>query len=205
MMDRKLLNSFCATCDLRPVLREPWCDLSWIYATDGRVMVRVAFDPALTLDVAVKYPPEVPLMNGRFDWDHDQVPADGWIEIPELPPVQMEDCVWCGGEGADLTCGLCGGYEDSCEACGGTGKLKKDPSMPACEECDGSGKHDAAQWDQVPIGESKFATGYLRKLKTLPQVMIEAKPLDPGDPHHLPPMRVKFEGGLGYLMPVKRD
>jgi hypothetical protein len=84
-------------------------------------------------------------------------------------------------------------HKETCEACGNGTESKE-----YCDECDGEGEFDLPE--SVPVGNKLLANIYLLLIKTLPNPMLA--------PNATGPLEVcpfKFDGGVGLLMPIKKD
>lgn len=81
----------------------------------------------------------------------------------------------------------------NCGACGGTGKVSD------CPECDGLKKRHL-HFESITYHDYRISLTLLGKLKTLPNVKLGFVPM-PEDTT-CPPIRFKFDGGCGLLMPM---
>lgn len=106
-MDDETLRMFCANdSDPRELLRAPWKDAGWIYATNGHWIVRVADDGRSVPERTAKHPKI-----------GTKVTFDGTAEcdfktLPEI--AQPAKCPLCDGSGRD--------EDDACWDCDGGGE-----------------------------------------------------------------------------------
>lgn len=150
-----------------------------VYATDGRIMVRL-FPGDMIEDIYLVQ--DRPRIEGNgFAFDHDSVPADGWIPVPEVKTADY--CLSCGGAGS---------AKRRCENCG-----EEHDCIP-CEKCKGSGLiYDPMV---VAIGGARFTAHYLRLIREeLPGAVIEK------DGPKSDMNRFRCGDVLGYLMPVRGE
>ena len=78
-----------------------------------------------------------------------------------------------------------------CESCGGGEENKK-----GCDECDGKGFTNKTTFYR--LGNRCYQPFYLHKIATLPDVVIA-----PDYGMYPQPLRFKFTGGVGLLMPMR--
>lgn len=146
-MDREELQGFCADANTEPYrdyIHTPFSRGDFTYATDGRIMVRVARVAAITRDAKEIKTLEKPL-EGADAITYRRLPA------ADLPGAQKESCTKCDGRGKEHDCPDC---ECICEACNGSGLLWEKAS--------------------VSIGGVPFALKYVNRMLTLPEVEIAA-------------------------------
>lgn len=199
----------------RPHLAEPFNRGEHTYATNGRILVRVAKLPEAV---------EVPAAPGLQQLDSlmpDMTELGEFIELPAIPPEESEPCSDCAARGyvlKDIQCPVCGGNgwftcvvckSDShrCERCNGD-RCVPGPDEPSnresCKPCSGVGRH--IKQTTLPVGTQMFDGRYLRLLATLPNVRLanstqEDKHIKGGDPTGA--AKFTFDGGDGLLMPMR--
>lgn len=194
------LTPFCGVDDPRKYLNAPFSLDGNLLASDGRVLV--SLDGAGGSDV-----PEIKaeLLEGMRGFLTNARRAS--------PDVPVESITWgdrkcesCSGSGkcSKIECPDCDGdgvfehgYHDyDCKNCDGEGVITG-PSKDghACEVCDGTGEH---RYNASSIGEGNFsvAASLIRKLQTLPNCRITAKPEGFQFPFH-------FDGGVGVVMALR--
>ena len=125
--------------------------------------------------------PDVPDVDGYPNCEQalGRFTADGsWQKLPaEIPPEKTEQCSLCYGSD-----------EHDCSQC---------KSAHTCNRCDGVGNY--VVFTYTSIGARKLNDLYLRKMQLLPSVEINAS----GD--EMSPMSFRFDGGIGLLMPCRKD
>lgn len=208
------LLKFCSNSEpaRRAPIDNPYVNHGRIVATDARILVainpsRAAFDVSALLESGPDLKPE------NFPFDHDSVPDESWLEVPEVE-VPYKQCPTCSGSGKTRTCKKCDGEGEircSCLECGhehwrDCPDCKGDGKIPGgeeknCHACKGKGRivdHENVPMRVGPIFLSKV---YLDKIRRhLPNPKIEIlKTADDSNP-----VRFKFDGGLGYLMQIRR-
>lgn len=172
------LAPFCSADETRAVIMSPFRIGEWTYATDGRVLLRVpASDyPAEEKEKA----PKVNKTDFGLCWNHDELSNEFW---QPLPPVEI------------LT------EEVRCEQCGGTG-LDECPHCyheSDCLECHSKGMITRQTPNDVMVGQFRFASHYILKIRELTNIQIWLNPS--ADCHKVASLR--FDGGCGYLMPMR--
>lgn len=200
-------------CDREPAgrydLSKPFARGEFVYATDGRICVRVP-DTEYEVDPEPRKTPDV---TGLKFID---APDAEWKEFQQ--PFVIEDN---SGRWSDDPCPFCRERWVKCDQCNGegwiAGKRKKAIECPKCEgegDClDGDGKcencdstRDAAS--TVKIDDTKFDVYFLWKIVALPNVkyaFIESSAIEtcPKTKELYMPLSFRFDGGCGLLMPKK--
>jgi len=201
------LADFCADCvyhrgSKKLDFRAPFLQSGWTYATDGSVAIRISADQEQG-QRAIAHLPEVgalpywQLESGRWrNW-----PPRRWIEHPRCDwcPIcegtgylrPRKDCPRCNGWGG---CGWEGGAELPCEICRGSGYAGH-----KCPYCDGSG-HAAGRPTVQQVGPAAISGRYDLILRKLPD--LRWQPASGAGPAELLPLRFRFSGGDGLLMPL---
>jgi len=202
-MDLQLL---CSNEPGRESISRPWSAGDWTFATDGRILVRV---PRINTEDKYK-----PLKLEAFKFGHDAVPEEAWVDGVVVDEVDMVDCKRCNGKGGwynctecdgegkvESTCDACGhSHSSSCGNCGGEGIVNTDEGgkFHECHKCHGQ-KRVADPQSFVEMVGMKFATHLLFNLynavgayKVAVSDDVEGAGL------------VKFEGGTGYVMSLRR-
>ena len=132
-----------------------------------------------------------------------------YFPITKISPTKYAQCCKCEGTGIITKCPECNGtgevdlesdynsYSCECESCDGTGNIggSKDKEKK-CDKCNGTGKIEN-KFDNHSLASGRYyQNNYLHWLKELPECLLaEAKDLDPA--------HFKFNGGDGFIMPVK--
>lgn len=203
-MNRETLMHFCAT-DERPVLEQPWTRDGYTYATNGRILLRV---PAVE---GIEYNPAAPNIGPpTFMWEHETTP-DEWQDAPEVKP-QSTPCEKCGGKGRVKVCPKCKNlrtvfcvcsecyneHETPCPVCtaGDTIQAWLTPEN-VCMICQGTGSIDK-------ITSFKLKNGALASDKYLGMLSAHLQNVQlAGGSDPMAALLVRFDGGLGYLMPLR--
>lgn len=173
------LTPYCSTDDTRMNLHLPWRVGGFVYATDGRIIVRVSAD--LYPHVAER--PEAPKKptedKSMFPWDHHHLDVSLW----RTPPKDMLLC-----------------NHPVCAECKGTGVHK-------CHQCDNEHECGACHaWGRlgtighIDIGPVRLSSLYSYLLCLLPEVELWIDPRNDS----IDSVPFRFEGGLGYVMPVRK-
>lgn len=187
------LKRFCSTDEDRHSLQQPFSQEEFSYATDGRVIVRMA---------RLRDVPEVvdaPIAQNLWkNLGVNIAELKGWMEIPALPEIQYNLCEACFGSGMMRVCAKCEYCPDDadyqkCPDCGAVSFEK----IPCSHECS-NGRHQVAAG--INIGNTRLNVIYLHKLNMLKGVMI--CPYMPSNADAVP---FRFEGGDGLLMPMKME
>jgi hypothetical protein len=205
------LQQFCEVVGSRYKIDAPFFQNGLTYATDARIAVRTSTVEAAPVGEAVRLP-DMPQVFGTFT-----AASEMWRPLPRRNFVMPKEtrfaqgCPMCGGQGrignGIIECATCqgigedlGAYEDICEpnkkpclSCNGCGRTGGE----ACDYCDGQGS--TRRPTLQPIGRALFAGSYFRKIQTLGDVeFIECAPRA----SVLMPIKFRFAGGDGLLMPV---
>lgn len=204
------LTLFCGNKDDNRI-GEPWSDGNFTFATDGKILVRVA----RRADVGERL--DAPAVMGTHVGDAFDKDPGAWHPLPALT-VDPAACPCCRGVGKAYTCPECDGEGavapstdfnvyvwQECKTCKGVGQIPKkiwlrmhrsESDIDAeCEKCDGAGK----VWDDqaVEVGGALFADRYLSWIAALPNAEIGVfGPLDVA--------RFRFDGGDGVVMPRRK-
>lgn len=204
----KTLHPFCSADEEWIGMARPFCQGWFTYATDGRVLVRVDGEVE-----GVGDPEGSPKVeNITKGWrafaglpDEVEFPP-GWDE----KPVVVVGCRECSEQGGFVDCPECGGSGE-CERCGhecsGCDGKRVVPGSPGddgytvCGVCGGTGLREAmfpVVLRIAPDFHQMFDRAYLRKIAALPGVVFRGDRAEYGVP-----LRFKFDGGEGCLMPVR--
>jgi hypothetical protein len=169
-------------------IAEPFRQGDHVYATNGRIAVRIPLAAAPGAEIAPES--DKPKMSAIFN---DQGP---WQDEPlRLPKVKVQDCPRCKGSRIQPagTCPECdGGGEDEsaalcecphctgshdCEMCGGKGSIPEGP----CMDCDGTGVAGVGNEGRFVVpGVHKVSHRYLalltkHKAKLFAPVKVKSK------------------------------
>lgn len=155
---------------------KPFSRGKWTYATDGRICIRV---PRLTDIPENKKAPNCEQIFKKAD---ENSPYE-WVAVPEMT---VETVI--------------------CFDCKGSGKWRDiDDTNHPCEECDGEGKVQEIKAVKIPLGDLTIALSnvyldLIRKELSNPQIGLikEAE-----ESHPSMPVKIRFDGGEGLLMPIK--
>lgn len=137
MNTEKLMRMICAGANVKK-FTVPFVVGGFRYATDGKILVRIA-----TTDADTPEPPCNP--TGVCDHLPEVVRM---IDMPIIPPAEMEKCRECKGTGHFKICDKCDGTGEhecdcgdfhDCGYCNGTGR-EFGANGEKCENCDGSGE-----------------------------------------------------------------
>lgn len=194
------LKKFCDP--ERPALVRPFTHGEFTYATNGRVLVRVAKcdnEPNL---------PGVPTMESAESVLYVVGIVTEWQPLSvEIPPMRYNDCPDCKGFGKFDKCHDCSGegvieccscgHEKNCRSCKGEGVFPSSNGKTACKDCDGKGKVEDPP--SVQLGYDHVCSKYLALIAELPNVVIA-----PNVHGHIRQIPFKFNGGIGAIMPRTR-
>lgn len=146
------LSDFVSCDETRPSILKPWKHGKHVYATDGRVMVRISADlfPEVTTE------PNVP-QAATDSLFAASLPDEHWISpTPEMRAVTRVKCDKC-----------IDGFKE-CTECGHHGE---------CDYCDGAGF--SVPHTPLKIGNTYLNQFYIAKLCRLPGVMLHLPPEAP--------------------------
>ena len=205
------ITQFCNINDAREFIRTPFSDEQYTYATDGHIIIRVARIPEIVNPGGTILP-----QWKSMPWDHETL--SDWHPIPnEIPDGKRVECKSCEGTGKVITCPDCDGdgeveytYDSTsgktydadieCPVCEGRGKMNGNGEH--CEDCNGQGHRIEPVAVKVESIGLYVSNHLLQRVKDLPGIMIAIKgPITPLDP--LPPIRFRFDGGDGIIMPMR--
>lgn len=184
MPDRIDLQPFCALPNsIREYLEHPFRYGDWTYATNGYILVRV---PAVEGDAPIAADGVVKMSQGHLE-NILAAPLCDATFAPlrvNLPPIEMRECMTCGGSGI----------------------WKDDPApgmFTKCDDCDGSGKVEKET--SVSIAGVFFSAKYIAQIAALPEAELPTNPIHPRDRWDVTPCPFRFSGGIGALMPMVRE
>ncbi len=144
------LQPFCSTDENRPSLALPFFCNGWIYATDGRVIVRVPCDDDRFGGGELSSRTDTPDAAALFRWTKGPAAVGLPSGLPSPSEVPCPDCEGCGGKECDM------GHTHECPKCGGDGVVTVDPA--------------------VEIGGMFFGCRRLRLIAALPGVQLWPTP-----------------------------
>lgn len=176
------LQPYCKDEPRRYAINRPWRQGEYVYATDGRILVRVQHQLCECGGPDGKVPDCEQVINPMAkvrDW-----------EFPP-PGVHCEECSGIGRRTA--ICSTCRGtgwyiiagqmepcfHEDDCEAV----------QIFACDNC------------RIEFEAARFAQWYMNLVRRLPNVRVGV--IDKKDERA--PLYFRFDGGVGVLMGIKPD
>lgn len=173
------LLDFVSHDETRPAILKPWRYGDYVYATDGRIMVRASCElfPSVTMNADTPKA-DAEKLQTQADKLLVEPPADEhWMppteEMRAMKPVQCDQCV--------------DGLRE-CESCGHSAE---------CDYCDGSGKR--VPHTKIRAGSVILNGFYLEKLCRLPGVMLHIPP----NRQALDAVPFRFNHGIGVLMPMR--
>lgn len=196
------LTAFAARPDQdtgRYDLLTPWREGEWLYATDGRIAVRVLAPPDAPEPDSGRRVPSIAYLFGPPDWPDGQafVPPGTTMEWPE----KTEECDTCRGTGRGGTCHECDGsgrvtcsaceQEHDCPDCDGTGK-RGDATAP-CSDCAGTGR-EVVRPALYRMNGAIIQSRYADMIRALPGVGVCPCPQDSCR------LNFVFDGGHGAVM-----
>lgn len=199
-MNTKLnLMPFCSTDTNRKNIQKPWSLNGFTYATDGKILVQIEGSHADPNEGAPKLS-----LDGGFRFNHSEM--QDWIELPAvIDPPKTSDCTTCKGTGSASECKECQGdgnvecdygHDHECPKCDGIGSTPSKDGK-TCSDCN-SGKVEL--FTSMQVGGQFINVRYLATLKGLDGVKINTTRR--GSSHMIP---FKFNGGLGYVMPCRKQ
>lgn len=169
------LTQFCSTDETRAVLMKPNTRAGFHFATDGRIIVRIQSQGTDTFGNDAKYPDAISV----FPWNHADLPSDSWRPLTqEMRCVSPIDCETCFGSGR-AECNY--GHEHECPDCEGKGHYV--PTTP------------------MTVYGVLFSRFYVHKMCQLPNCEMWI----PKGMSDEKPVPIRFDGGLGYLMQMRRN
>lgn len=173
------LSPFCDPHGERYSLKKPFLSGGdFVYATDGRILVRT------TLDVCPADLPTGKVPNNPHEIVEPIEKVRDWEPLPAIV-----DCEKCGGVGLAL---------HVCDICKGIGSLVVDDNfIRVCGECVGVATYTYPCGCEVRFGQSNYAQWYMNLIRELPEVRIGNVASGPERPLYF-----KFDGGVGCLMPL---
>lgn len=170
------LKQFCGDDDFRPYIRAPFRYKGHVYATDGRVLIRVADNQSYQSSDKVAVEKVLDL-----DAPREFLRAPATKQFPKKRPVEKVRCPDCDGRGTDHDCERC---ECTCYSCKGSGSIEEKPEVSTI------------------FGGQIFDLEYVRLLYTLPDLEIAP---NPADAPMFTPLFFRFTGGVGALMPMREQ
>lgn len=157
----------------RPGLEQPFTRGEWTDASDGKIMVRVPRRDDVAENAAA---PDAPAVFSKYA---TLKPKPHYTSAPnfDLPEVleEIAQCYKCRGKGTAHECPAC---QCVCLTCHGTGEITE-PAAP------------------IKVGRLFFAPIYLSLLQPLPNLELDRPPRGRN------PLRFRFAGGEGLLMPCR--
>ena len=182
------LNKFCAPTNLhwKYDIASPFTQADWTYATDLRICVRVRPASADVIGEESRRPAAASLM-----WDHDS--RRGWAPLGKPEALTAEGfCPTCDVTGwmDPVDCTKCDG--EGCRQCKNSGS----EGTVICRMCKGN-PDGVFPWI-AKVGDAHFDVRFVNKIASLgDSVEFVGGTKNPSDP-----MRFRFDGGTGLLMPV---
>ena len=179
------LTLFFNANDVRKMLRAPGIQDGFVYATDGKIGVRIS-------EETEHHPKAKPVNNypdlDKVMKDHCVCGDDAFSPLPKIDPVDYPscsvdgnaECDVCHGDG-EHECSACEDVHD-CGACAGLGKM---PS-PFCRECHCNKKKDAV------IDGVRIQWKYYLAIASLPSPTIAIE-------SNKKSATFRFDGGMGIV------
>lgn len=125
------LSRFCDPDSSRFALQQPWRADGFIYASDGKVAIRIPDDGRGLIEAEGRKPRISEIFEPYFsqveEWQSLPDDVDCCLVDSCIEGVQTQECSKCSGYGT-RECDM--GHEHQCGKCDGSGKQKED-----CEEC----------------------------------------------------------------------
>ena len=201
------LEKFCRKSHYKETLTEPFSDDNYTYAADGSILIRVDKIP----QIVKSYPSINP---GKVLKENKINGNEIWIDPPKFEIIER-NCGGCKGTGKIIVCKECNGtgslefssdyndYDVECKSCFGA-----DIKDQKCEDCEGIGKYKEYSNPIVEVPtiidgsleqiEIMINGMYLEMIQGLPNIKIALK-------GKAEPIKLKFDGGIGLLMPIENQ
>ena len=202
------LKKFCRKSHYEETLTEPFSDGGYTYAADGSILIRVDKIPEI-----IKIYPSV---RATEIFEENKINgSETWID-PPMFIITERDCSKCKGTGKIHVCDECNGlgslefssdyndYDVECKSCYG-----KDTIDEKCEDCEGIGRYKEYPTSIVKRNietirlngiseqiEIIISGMYLEMIQDLPNIKIALQ-------GKTEPIKLKFDGGIGLLMPME--
>jgi len=188
------LQKFCAIVNFRNEHQHPFLFQGYLYATDGRICIRIKDDGSLKIGTAHNGIDYAKIFEGKENCD---------LPIPPLPA--RIDCPRCNGTGIEHDCLDCDGTGTApatkdkrrtlvdCQKCAGAGRVTPAADAPPCWWCNGRGEEEH---NPVAIGDTHINRIYLAMCAEIPGariVRIAGTSV----------ARIKFDGGQIAIMPTR--
>lgn len=199
-----IFRECCADMSSRYTLDAPWVQDGFIYALDGRILVRMPA-PEGAQNTTEPVPPMDKLGLGEDRWESDPI-ADFTLPEPEIIACRVcagsgkavRECVECGGYG-EKECSRCG-HTNECDECRGKGTIRVNDGEH-CNCCHGTGKAENAE-QPIEVEDGLFLRrDYLGILLRAGARIHRYNPGDDGRPTN-GPVRFYGDGFDGLLMPM---
>ncbi len=151
------LMPFCeASESMRYAMDKPWRSGEYVYATDGRILIRVDWKRATNAVAPVGRVPDceslIKVSSGIKDWQPLEMPID--CNACENTSRELETCYQCGGSGKHkCDCG----HAHQCGECSGRGRSR---SNEYCKKC------------MVVLFGLSFQARYVRLVAAMPSVQV---------------------------------
>lgn len=199
MLTQAQLEKFCTKAEgITPSgndIKQPIRHDGYIYATDGRICIRVDDDESIQAIAPLgrmKGYDFAKLFTGEENVVTPIPPLPDRIECPYCHGTCLEHgCIVCDGEGT-IDSGI---TPVKCQTCGGTGKVEPGPDTGPCWWCNGRGEHEN---NPVAVGNTHFNRVYLALAAEMPGarfVRVDG----------LTTARIKFDGGEIAIMPTRAN
>lgn len=192
------LQQFCSVADFNDLFEAPFNIGKYTFATNRHIIVRVPLiKKYVELESSLSSDSILRIIQSA-ETATDLIPLVDW-EKPEL-----KECEDCGGTGRVDKCVECNGYGETqnhniepCEKCDTSGVVPGNEKD--CPYCKGKGKKYPF-FKPCLIGNGIYAAAeYIALIKALPNPHIGVS----GKPDDAIPF--KFTGGIGLLMPMRKD
>ena len=207
------LKKFCRKSHYIRTLIEPFSDNDYTYASCGSIIIRVdKIREVIEIGKSVQ---------AKELFEENKINGNEiWTDLPKFEVIE-KNCNECDGTGKIIVCKECGGegtlefdsdyntYEVQCKSCFNR-KIKdrvgRNVEDEKCEDCEGTGKYKKYSNPIVEIPiiidgslesiEIMINGMYLEMIQDLPNIKIALQ-------GKTEPIKLKFDGGIGLLMPIE--
>lgn len=194
------LQKFCSHDETRYGLEAPFSQGNRTHATNGHIAISVP-------RIAGVHDQDKPDMDSVYVLVDVDDPERLWVLPPE-PVFTVVKCASCGGSGFVRDCGC----DSGCRKCDGeiiVAAEKGSKNAEPCEFCDSGEIRSGSVLVAGSKGETRLASEYIELIRTLPcaEIGLIGTESDWGKKRTQkdnPPVCIRFDGGFGLLMPVRK-